>query len=49
MEKVKPGNARAPGIAEQIARRLEAEMKMVRSFNDPRGVYARLPVNLSIR
>ena len=37
------------GIAAQITARIEEELKVVRSLNDPHGVYARLPLNLSIR
>jgi protease-4 len=46
--KLVPENARAPGIAAQIARRIESELKILKSFNDPQGIYARLPLNLSI-
>lgn len=49
IEKVVPENTRASGIAVKIAERLESEVKVLRSFNDPQGVYARLPLNLAIR
>ncbi|MBI5767922.1 MAG: signal peptide peptidase SppA [Verrucomicrobia bacterium] len=49
LEKVRPGNARVRGLTQQVAERVEAELKMLRSFNDPQGLYARLPLNLSIR
>jgi protease-4 len=49
MEKIAPNNARAPGLAMQLAQRIESEVKVLRTFNDPQGVYARLPLNLSIR
>jgi protease-4 len=32
----------------QVAQRIESEVKVLRTFNDPQGVYARLPLNLSI-
>lgn len=48
IEKLTPNNARAPGLAVQLAQRIESEVKMLRTFNDPQGVYARLPLNLSI-
>jgi protease-4 len=47
-EKITPNNARASGIAGQIAGRLEAEIQTLRTFNDPHGLYARLPMNLMI-
>jgi protease-4 len=48
IEKLAPNNARAPGLAMQVAQRIESEVKVLRTFNDPQGVYARLPLNLSI-
>jgi protease-4 len=49
LDKVRPGNARARGLTHQIAARIEAELKTLRAFNDPQGLYARLPLNFSIR
>lgn len=46
--KVVPENAHSSSVAAQLAGRVESELKTLRSFNDPRGVYARLPLNLSI-
>jgi protease-4 len=48
-ERMAPNNARMPGIAGEIATRIETEFKLLRRFNDPQGLYARLPVNLSIQ
>ena len=49
LEKVKPGSASTSTIAKKIAQHVEGELKVLRSLNDPQGVYARLPVNLTIR
>ncbi len=49
IEKMEPNNARASGIGGQIEARFEAEMKLLQSFNDPQGLYARLPENLMIQ
>lgn len=49
IEKMAPTNARLPGIAAQVAERVESELKVLRQFNDPQGLYARLPANLSIQ
>jgi protease-4 len=46
--KVVPDNVRAPGIAAKLAARIETELKMLKSFNDPQGIYARMPMNLAI-
>ncbi|MGE9293219.1 MAG: S49 family peptidase, partial [Puniceicoccales bacterium] len=36
-------------LLSQLEARLKAELGMVRSFNDPKGIYARLPFSLEIR
>jgi protease-4 len=36
-------------LTAKIAERIESELKVLRSFNDPNGVYARLPVTLNLR
>jgi protease IV len=51
-EKNAPGFAHTKegsGLAAKIAQKIEAELKVLRSFNDPTGVYARLPMNLPIQ
>lgn len=47
--KISPDNARTTGIAAQIAQRIESEVKVLKSFNDPKGIYARMPLELTIR
>jgi protease IV len=49
IEKRTPSRAHSAGLAEQIAARVAAELKMLHSFNDPQGIYARLPINLSVQ
>jgi protease-4 len=39
---------RSTGLIGQIAERLNAELSQLNSYNDPRGVYARMPMNLDI-
>ena len=48
VERIAPNNARSGGIAAKIAQRIESELKTLKSFNDPQGIYARLPMNLGI-
>jgi protease-4 len=48
-EKITPNTARASGLVGEVSARLEDELKVLRTFNDPHGVYARLPVNLMIQ
>jgi len=49
--KIMPGSARAPaaGIAGRVETRIEAELAHLSAFNDPVGVYARLPLDLAVR
>jgi protease IV len=47
-EKSQPNRADA-SLPAQVAHRIEGEIKTLHSFNDPRGVYARLPLTLSIK
>ena len=49
IEKIAPNNVRAPGLAVKLAERIDREVRVLRTFNDPQGVYARLPLNLSLR
>jgi protease-4 len=45
-----PGAAKASrGVLAGLLGQVEAELKVLRSFNDPQGIYARLPLTVSIR
>ncbi len=50
MDHVTPTSARAKthSLIDQLAVKLKQELATMRSFNDPQGVYARLPLELSI-
>jgi protease-4 len=37
------------GLVGEVTRRFKAELSVLKSMNDPQGVYARLPLNLSLR
>lgn len=50
IERRLPGAARsARGPLGDLAGRLESDLRALRSFNDPAGVYARLPLSVAIR
>ncbi len=49
VEKMAPNNARATGVLGEVEARLRSELKVLNSFNDPQGVYARLPIQITIR
>ncbi|MEO6245522.1 MAG: signal peptide peptidase SppA [Opitutaceae bacterium] len=41
--------ARSSSVTEKIAARINTELRMFRSLNDPAGVYARLPLSFDVR
>lgn len=50
LERATPGAAKSStGFVATVARRLEEELRVLRSFNDPQGVYARLPLTFVLR
>jgi hypothetical protein len=51
MGKPPPETMRADpaGIAGQVERRFSDELDSLRAFNDPQGLYARLPIELGIQ
>ena len=49
LEGTAPRLARSTRLGAKIAERIEGEMKMLRAFNDPNGIYARMPLSLNIR
>ncbi|MSU65232.1 MAG: signal peptide peptidase SppA [Opitutus sp.] len=49
IEKNAPRAVRSTGISAEITARVESELRVLRSFKDPLGIYARLPINLLVR
>lgn len=49
IERTTPRYAHSSRLTDQIAVRLREEMKTLQSFNDPAGVYARLPLSFNLR
>jgi protease IV len=49
IEHAGPRHARSADLGSQVKSRIESELRLLKAFNDPHGVYARLPINLSIR
>lgn len=48
IERRQPSRADATSLTAKVAHRLDEEFKTLQSFNDPQGIYARMPMNLSI-
>ncbi|MGH7946588.1 MAG: signal peptide peptidase SppA [Opitutaceae bacterium] len=49
LEHASERHARSTGLGAKIAGRVEAELKTLRAFNDPNGIYARMPLSLNLR
>jgi|UniRef100_UPI00404B5D71 protease IV len=47
-QRLQPAGARS-GIYSDLLRRMEMELKTLNAYNDPQGIYARLPINLTFR
>lgn len=48
IEKVQPSTRVKGGLVTQVTSRLEEELSVLKACNDPRGVYARLPLGLKV-
>jgi protease-4 len=42
-------HAQARGVIGQITARLQHDLATLKTFNDPQGIYARMPLELSLR
>ena len=51
LSRLPTGGARAPatGLLGEITRRLQSQLSLLRAFNDPQGLYARLPLDFEIK
>ena len=49
LEHAAPRYARSTSLSAKIAARIEEELKILRAFNDPNGIYARMPLSLNLR
>jgi hypothetical protein len=51
MEKFAPdAQARVgTGLVGEVTRRFQKEISALKNFNDPRGIYSRMPLELAIR
>jgi protease-4 len=49
IEKATPSRASGSSFAAQITKRIEAEVRTLRSFNDPKGIYARMPMEVTVQ
>lgn len=49
IERNLPGQMQSSSLAAKLVQRIESDLQGLKALNDPAGVYARLPINLSIQ
>ena len=49
MKGLRPAGARSSGAISQMIAQVTSEFKLLEQFNDPRGVYARLPLEIMLK
>jgi protease-4 len=49
LEGIKPASSRATGAVGQIVEQFQSELRVLNQFNDPRGIYARLPLEMMLK
>ncbi len=46
---IRPAQAKQSGLVSQVLGRVEEQAKALGQFNDPRGIYARMPLEINVR
>ena len=49
LEDARPAQAKQGGLVSQVMATVEAQAKTLGQFNDPKGIYARLPLEINVR
>lgn len=49
LSNVKPAQTKQAGLVAQVLARVEKQAKTLGEFNDPRGIYARMPLEITVR
>lgn len=49
LEGIKPASSRTSGALGKIVEQFESELRVLNQFNDPRGIYARLPLEIMLK
>ncbi len=49
LEGIKPASSRASGMLGKVVEQFESELRVLNQFNDPRGIYARLPHEMMVK
>ena len=46
---IRPAQTKQSGLVAQVLGRVEEQAKALGQFNDPRGIYARMPLEIQVR
>jgi protease IV len=49
LEKGMPSGARSSAVLDQVVSQVKSELSTLNQFNDPRGIYARLPLDMLVK
>ena len=49
LEDARPAQAKQGGLVSQVMATVEEQAKTLGQFNDPKGIYARLPLEINVR
>ncbi|MBC8040488.1 MAG: signal peptide peptidase SppA, partial [Opitutaceae bacterium] len=49
LENVRPLQTKQSGLVAQVMAQVEAQAKVLQQYNDPRGIYARMPLEINVR
>lgn len=49
LENVRPMQTKQSSLVSQVTARVEEQVKVLQQYNDPRGIYARMPLDIQVR
>jgi protease IV len=49
LENVRPMQTKQSGLVSQVMAQVETQAKVLQQYNDPRGIYARMPLEIQVR
>lgn len=49
LENVRPAQTKQSGLVAQVMAQVEEHVKVLQQYNDPRGIYARMPLEINVR
>ncbi len=49
LENVRPAQTKQSGLVAQVMAQVAEQAKVLQQYNDPRGIYARMPLEINVR